>query len=50
LGGLGCLGVGAAIMWSLGKLNSQAGNCARRQAVMQYQAGDDWEVKGPTTA
>jgi hypothetical protein len=50
LGGLGCLAVGGAIVWSLGALNNQASRRARQEAVMQSQAAEDWEYQGPTTA
>jgi hypothetical protein len=47
MGGLGCLGLGGAIVWSLGALNNQATRRARQQAVVQYNPSDDWEFKGP---
>jgi hypothetical protein len=31
IGGLGCLAVGGAILWSLGFLNNQAGRSAQRR-------------------
>jgi hypothetical protein len=31
VGGLGCLGVGAAVVWSLGFLNNQAGRSTSRR-------------------
>jgi hypothetical protein len=45
--GLGCLGLGAAIVWSLGALNNQAGRRVRQRAALEEMSAEDWEYKGP---
>jgi hypothetical protein len=46
-GGLGCVALGAVIVWSLGALNNQATRRARQRAAVNYNPAEDWEFKGP---
>ena len=48
VGGLGCIGIGALIVWSLGTLNTQASRRARQHSTMEQVLQEDWQYKGPT--
>ena len=47
MGGLGCLGLGAVIVWSLGAINKQATRRARQEQALQSQAAAGWDYRGP---
>jgi hypothetical protein len=46
--GIGCVGLGALLVWSLGAINSQAGRRARQLSRMEQLPQERWEYKGPT--
>ena len=45
--GIGCVGLGAVLVWSLGALNKQAGRRARQLSAIEPMPSESWEYKGP---
>jgi len=46
--GIGCAGLGAVLVWSLGAINNQAGRRSRHRAALEEMPSQAWEYKGPT--